>query len=156
MTQHPLRSTLPAASLALFTAITAIAQTGGTQEPALSPAQSAIVNRKIAALHTSGERNMAQSWTNAKKVGEVLCRPAALSTLRKKDPTVDKVFLGTSAPETLKLESNQRLTGSGQSRTPQGWTEFNFTCDLDPKTGKVTNFQTQPLPPQAQPGTPNP
>lgn len=148
MAQHLLRSTVLAAGTLIvqFASLAAIAQTAGPQEPALSPAQAAIINRKIATLHTSGERNMAQSWTNAKKVGEVICRPAALSVLKKKKPAVDKVFLGTSDPATLSLESDQRLTGSGQFRTPQGWTYFTFTCDLDPKTGKVTGFQIVPLP----------
>ena len=44
-------------------------------------------------------------------------------------------------PKTLTLENNSRVTGTGQFRTPGGWTDFSFTCDLDPQTGKVTSFQ---------------
>ena len=76
----------------------------------------------------------------AKKVAELICRPAALLILKKQIAGVDRVFLGTDDPKTLTLESNQRLTGSGSARTPQGWQDFSFTCELDPETGKVTAF----------------
>jgi hypothetical protein len=61
--------------------------------------------------------------------------------LKKQSTGVDRVFLGTDDPKTLTLENNSRLTGTGQFRTPSGWTDFSFTCDLDPQTGKVTSFQ---------------
>ncbi len=107
----------------------------------LSAAETAAVNRQIATLKASGDRTMAQGWSNTKKVAELLCRPAALPVLKKQTPGVDRVFLGTDDPQTLTLESNQRLTGSGQFRTPKGWTDFTFTCDLNPDTGKVVAFQ---------------
>jgi hypothetical protein len=77
----------------------------------------------------------------------VLCRPAATAYWKKKAPGTDRVFLGTSDPTTLSLESNRRLIGSGQYRTPQGWTNFMFTCDLDPEKGTVTEFETDPAGP---------
>lgn len=107
----------------------------------LSAAETAAVNRQIATLKASGDRTMAQGWSNTKKVAELLCRPAALPVLKKQTPGVDRVFLGTDDPQTLTLESNQRLTGSGQFRTPKGWTDFTFTCNLNPDTGKVVAFQ---------------
>ena len=132
--------------LSLIVSTPTIAQTAPQSEPQLSPSQTAIINRKIATLRTSGERNMAQSWSNANKIGEIICRPAALSTLKKKNSAIDKVFLGTSDPTTLTLESNQRLTGTGQYRIGYNWTDFTFTCNLDSKTGKVTGLQIVPLP----------
>jgi hypothetical protein len=116
------------------------------QEPQLSPAETAAVQRQIATLKNAGERHMAGEWTNAKKVAEMLCRPAALPILKRQSKGSDKVFLGTDDPSTLTLVSNQRLTGSGQVRTPQGWQDFTFTCDMDPATGKVTGFHTVPVP----------
>lgn len=125
--------------------VSAVAQTSSSGEPALSPKQQTIVDRKIAALKSPGDRRVAEDWSNAKKVAEILCRPAALPVLKKQATGVDRVFLGTSDPHTLHLESNRRLTGSGQFRTPKGWREFTFTCELDPETGKVTRFQNVPL-----------
>jgi hypothetical protein len=92
-------------------------------------------------LKSPADRHVAQGWNNAKKVAELLCRPAALSVLKKQNPGVDRVFLGTDDPHTLNLESNRRLTGSGEFRTPKGWQDFTFACGLDPANGKVTSFQ---------------
>ncbi|HTF68286.1 MAG TPA: hypothetical protein VK638_36975 [Edaphobacter sp.] len=134
--------------LALTTALLAYAAIPATAqappEPALSATQTTVVNRKIAALHSEADRRVASEWSNSKKVAEILCRPAATAYWKKKAPGADRVFLGTSAPETLILESNQRLTGSGQYRTPKGWTDFRFTCDLDPEKGTVTAFAATP------------
>lgn len=122
-----------------------VAQASSSKEPELSPKQQAIVNRKIAGLKSPDDRRVAEDWSNAKKVAEVLCRPVALSVLKKQTTGVDRVFLGTADPHTLNLESNRRLTGSGQFRTPKGWRYFTFTCELAPDTGKVTSFQNVPL-----------
>ncbi len=125
----------------LFIALGAFAQAAEPEEPTLSPAETAVVAKQIATLKSPTDRSVATGWSNTKKVSELICRPAALPVLKKQFEGVDKVFLGTDAPESVSLESNQRLTGSGQFRTPQGWRDFTFTCDLDPRTGKVTAFQ---------------
>ncbi len=134
--------------LALLAAASVIAQTVSSPDPGLSKAESAIVARQIATLKSPGERHMAQGWSNAKKVAEMICRPAALRSLQHQAAGVDKVFLGTDDPKTLILESNQRLTGTGQYRTPQGWKDISFVCTLDPATGTVSSFQSTPLPDQ--------
>jgi hypothetical protein len=110
-------------------------------EPDLTAAETTAVNQQIATLKAQGDRHMAEGWSNAKKVAELICRPAALSVLKKQAPGVDRVFLGTDDPHTLTLESNSRLIGTGEFRTPQGWTDFTFTCDVNGETGKVTAFQ---------------
>lgn len=115
-------------------------------EPALSPAETAVVARQIATLKAATDRQVAEGWSNTKKVAELICRPAALPVVKKQAKGVDKVFLGTDDPATLTLESNQRLTGSGQYRSPQGWHDFTFTCDINSDTGQVTRFQTGPAP----------
>ena len=69
-----------------------------------------------------------------------------LPVLKKQAKGVDRVFLGTDASDSLILESDQRLTGSGTFRTSQGWRDFTFTCDLSPETGKVTSFTPTLLP----------
>ncbi len=137
------RAAIMTLSTTLLTA-TMLAQGTPPTDPALSPTEVKIVNRKIAALHSAGDRKVAAKWSNAKKVAEVLCRPTATAYWKRKAPGTDRVFLGTSAPETLTLESDRRLTGSGQYRTTDGWTDFRFTCDLDPATGAVTAFHASP------------
>jgi hypothetical protein len=130
-----------AGAIAAFTFFAVMAHTVNASEPDLSAAETTAVNRQIATLKAPGDRRMASGWSNAKKIAELICRPAALSVLKKQTPGVDRVFLGTDDPQTLTLASNSRLTGSGQFRTTQGWTDFTFTCDVNAETGKVTAFQ---------------
>jgi hypothetical protein len=125
-----------------------IARAADSQQPALSAAEQAVVSHQIATLKSATDRQVAEGWSNAKKVAELICRPAALPILKKQAKGVDRVFLGTDTPESLSLESNQRLTGSGTFRTPQGWQDFTFTCDVNPETGKVTTFEATPIPPK--------
>lgn len=127
--------------MAALTAFVALTSTVHASDPDLSAAETTAVNRQIATLKASTDRRMAKGWSNAKKVAELLCRPAALPVLKKQAAGVDRVFLGTDDPQTLTLESNSRLTGTGEFRTPQGWTDFTFTCELNPATGKVTAFK---------------
>jgi hypothetical protein len=129
-------------AMVVLTTIPLLAQTA---EPALSAAQATAVNRKIATLHSASDRKVANGWTNSKKLAELLCRPAAVTYWKKKASGTDRVFLGTSAPETLVLESNQRLTGTGEYRTPTGWTDFRFTCNLNPDKGTVDSFEATVL-----------
>jgi hypothetical protein len=109
-------------------------------EPGLSPAEKANIAKQIAAMKGAADRQLAESFTNAKKVAEYLCRPLALPEIRKQEKGADRVFLGTNAPETLTLESNQRLVGTGSFRYPGGWKDFKFSCELNPETGKATAF----------------
>ena len=109
-------------------------------EPALSPAQNAKVARAIAALKSPEERSLASGWSNAKKVAEIICRPAALPALKKQLPEADRVFLGSEDPATLTLVSTRSLTGSGTVRTGSRWRDFTFTCALTPSSGKVAGF----------------
>jgi hypothetical protein len=109
-------------------------------EPELSLAQKAAIAKSIAALKTPEERRLATSWSNAKKVAEVLCRPAALPALKKQVPNADRVFLGTDDPKTLTLVSTRSLTGAGQVRSGSAWRDFTFTCALMPSSGKVAGF----------------
>jgi hypothetical protein len=109
--------------------------------PALSAAQSAVVAKSISALKHPEERRLASGWSNAKKVAEMICRPAALPALQKQVPGADRVFLGTDDPATRALASNEILTGTGQVRAAAGWRDFTFTCKLDPETGKAAGFK---------------
>ena len=109
-----------------------LVQSATGQETALSPAEKAAVARQVATLKSSTDRHVAESWSNAKKIAELICRPAALPVLKKQTKGVDRVFLGTDAPASLTLESNRRLIGSGQFRAPQGWQDFTFTCEKCP------------------------
>jgi hypothetical protein len=133
-------------SAAAFLLALAASAQAADQEPALSHAEKAGIARQIATLKSSADRNTANGWSNSKKVAELLCGPAALPILQKQFKGVDRVFLGTDVPSTLTLESDARLSGTGQYRTPQGWQDFTFTCDLNPQTGRVTAFQTAPSP----------
>ncbi|WP_374532970.1 hypothetical protein [Phenylobacterium sp.] len=109
-------------------------------EPSLSPAQKAVVEKVISRLKTPEERNLASGWSNAKKVAEFICRPAALPSLRRQAPGADKVFLGADDPTTLTLVSKRSLIGVGQVRSGATWRDFTFTCALTPSSGKVAGF----------------
>ncbi|AXC14348.1 hypothetical protein ACPOL_5092 [Acidisarcina polymorpha] len=128
------------------TVIQAIGQTAASTEPELSSAETAIIERQIRTLRSVQERKLAEEWSNAKKVGETICRPAAVAALKKQLPGVDRVFLGTDDPKTLTLESMAKLIGSGSARIPKGWQDFTFVCDIDPQSGKVTGFQVNLAP----------
>lgn len=133
-----------AASLTLLIALCPLANAVDNSEPTLSPAEAAAISRQIDTLRSSTDRSVAQGWSNTKKIAELICRPAALPVLKKQLKGADRVFLGTDAAQSLTLESNRRLTGSGQVRTPQGWQDFTFTCNLNPSTGKVIDLQIHP------------
>lgn len=119
-----------------------------SQATILSKAEAANVDRQIMILRNPGERRMAAGWSDAKKMAEMICRPAALRILQKQNKGVDRVFLGTDDPTSLTLESNAHLTGTGEYRTPQGWQNISFVCEVNPATAKVTSFQSIPLPAQ--------
>lgn len=130
----------------LLIVLASFAQAANNQEPALSAAERHVVAQQIATLKSATDRTVASSWSNAKKVAELICRPAALPVLKKQDRRIDRVFLGTDDPKTLTLETDGRLTGSGQFRTVHGWTDFQFACEVNPETAKVTSFQIIPHP----------
>jgi hypothetical protein len=132
------------ATITLLIVLAPLALAADHAYPALSAAQNTAVSGQIATLKSSTDRSTAESWSNAKKVAELICRPAALPILRRQNRGADRVFLGTNSPQSLTLESNRRLTGNGEVRTPRGWQDFTFTCELNPATGKVTAFQTVP------------
>lgn len=133
-----------AATLTLLIVLCPLANAVNNSEPTLSPAKAAAISKQIYTLRSSTDRSVAQGWSNTKKVAELICRPAALPVLKKQLKGANRVFLGTDAPQSLTLESNRRLSGSGQVRTPQGWQNFTFTCNLNPATGEVIGFQTVP------------
>jgi Domain of Unknown Function (DUF930) len=139
MFKAPLAAAIILLASASMTAIGA-GQASTQSESELSPAETVAVARQIATLHSSADRSVANGWSNSKKVAETICRPAALPAIRKQVPGADRVFLGTDDPKTLNLESNAKLTGTGSARAPKGWQDFTFTCELDPKTAKVTSF----------------
>lgn len=116
------------------------ANTAAAQATSLSPAESTIIEKQIAALPSPEERQLARAWSDAKRVAEMLCRPSAMPVLRRQVPGTDRFFLGTDAPDSLTLESNRRLIGSGSLRSPGGWRDFTFECRLNPRTGRVTKF----------------
>jgi hypothetical protein len=111
----------------------------------LSPAQASFLANEIAKLKLPEERALAKDWTDAKKVAEFICRPAAMKTVRKRFKGADRAFLGTDDPKTLQLVSNRLLTGSGQARTGgTNWQIFSFSCVLNPKGGKAVSFEIAP------------
>jgi hypothetical protein len=87
----------------LLIALGSVVQAANNQEPALSAAEREFVTRQIATLKTPADRTLAENWSNAKKVAELICRPAALPALKKQDQRVDRVFLGTDDLKGLRL-----------------------------------------------------
>lgn len=112
------------------------------EEVILSQVQQNVIEAQIAALGSSEERALASEWSDAKGVAEFICRPLAMRELKAWNKDADRVFLGTDDPATLALASDGELTGTGQVRTGSSWTDFSFTCTLDPQTGEAKSFQT--------------
>lgn len=108
----------------------------------LSPAEERAIHRAIAKLPPP-DANVAEQWSDAKKVAEVICRPAALRILEPRVAGADRVFLGTDDPESLELIGDSRLRGSGQVRGTDGWREFEFTCEVEPDSAKVRRFDAK-------------
>lgn len=128
----------------LMGTLPALGQSAG-KEPALSAGEARVVDMKIESMRSLSDRKVAREWSNAKKVAEVICRPHATAYWKKTVPGTERVVLGTSDPSTLVLESDRKLTGSGQYRTSKGWTDFKFTCELNPDRGRVRNFDVTPV-----------
>jgi hypothetical protein len=124
------------------------------QQPKLSGAEQSAIADQIGKVKSSSDRQAIKSWSNAKKVAEFICRPAALHSLAKQEPSIDKVMLGTDDPATLSLESVGRLKGVGQYRKGDKWSDIDFVCDIDPDTGKVSSFQWMTTGTSAVPGSP--
>ena len=131
----------------VWTCTAGVGQAATQSGTELSPPETTAIARQIATLHSSADRSVAKEWSNPKKVAELICRPAALSAIRKQVPGADRVFLGTDEPKTLSLESDAKLTGTGSARNPKGWQDFSFTCEIDPATAKVTSFVPVLTPP---------
>jgi hypothetical protein len=109
--------------------------------PQLSPAQAAVVAKQTGQLKYPQERALASSWTDAKKAAEFICRPLATTVLKQRLKSADRVFLGDDKPQSLQLVGDRQLTGHGQVRTADGWQTFDFSCALDPKSGKAVRFE---------------
>lgn len=96
-----------------------------------------------AALHAGTE-----DWTDAKKVAEFICRPAADTILRKQHPTIDRYFLGeTPTGKNLKFTGGSPrpgetvLSGNASYRTKNGtWSDATFSCVIASATGNVLSF----------------
>ncbi len=106
----------------------------------LSPRQQQVIRNAFSKLHDRNERKMAMEWSDAKKVSETMCRPAALGYFKKQYRNADRVFLGTGESGSLKLEGNSQLTGKGQVREGNNWHYFTFDCQLNPATGHAVSF----------------
>ena len=83
---------------------------------------------------------MAMEWSDAKKVAETMCRPIALKYFQKQFRDADRVFLGNVQSDSLKLQSNELLTGTGQVRAGGTWHYFTFSCQLNPRNGRAVSF----------------
>lgn len=96
---------------------------------------------QIAQLKYPQERALASSWSDAKKAAEFFCRPAAIAVLKQRWKDADRVFLGDDKPQSLHLAADYQLTGYGQVRIATDWRTFDFTCTLDPRSGKAVRFE---------------
>ena len=145
----------------LFVAVLSLVMGGSSwsfadqpQQPKLSGAEQSAIADQIGKVKSSSDRQVIKGWSNAKKVAEFICRPAAMRSLSKQDAAIDKVVLGTDDPATLSLESVGRLKGIGQYRRGDKWTDIDFVCDIDADTGKVSSFQWMATGSSSAPGTP--
>ncbi|EAO4206420.1 hypothetical protein M8Q70_003545 [Salmonella enterica] len=127
-----------------FTGITSTSNAVNKMSPQL---QLHVMQEMTSHVISPEDREYIQhEWSDARKVAEFICRPSALETLRKGPPKADKVFLGDGHNGGLTLHSSIRLTGTGQYRSHgTEWEKFNFTCELSPLTGEVTDFRYYPV-----------
>lgn len=107
----------------------------------LSAAQMTVVAKQIGQLKYPQERALASAWSDAKKVAEFICRPLAMNILKRRFKGADRVFLGDDKVQSLQLAGDHQLTGYGQVRIPTGWRTFDFSCALDPRSGKALGFE---------------
>lgn len=106
----------------------------------LSPRQQQVIRSVFSRLDSGEEHKMAMEWSDAKKVSETMCRPIALQYFKKQYPQADRIFLGNRGNDSLELQRNKRLTGTGQFREGTNWHYFTFECQLNPATGRTTSF----------------
>lgn len=106
----------------------------------LSYRQQQVIRNEFSKIQSPSERQMAMDWSDAKKVSETMCRPAALRYFQRQYKNADRVFLGDTQSDSLKLESNELLTGTGQVRAGVTWHYFTFSCQLNPRNGRAVSF----------------
>lgn len=128
-----------AAVLALFNAANA-QNAADPSTSVLSSRQQQVIRNEFSKIGSLAERQMAMDWSDAKKVSETMCRPMALRYFKKQYRDADRVFLGNDHSGSLKLESNQLLTGTGQVRAGGAWHYFTFSCQLNPRNGQAVSF----------------
>lgn len=116
---------------------TVFAMKNGSQ---LSPRQRQVIRNAFSRLD-SDERKKAMDWSDAKKVSETMCRPAAFRYFKKQYLKIDRIIFGTGKSDSLAMQNNRRLTGSGQFREGHNWHYFTFECQLNPATGYATSFK---------------
>lgn len=132
------------AGIILLTSESRVSPVSFATSSLLTPAQQHMKQVMDTRINNTGDRKIIlHEWSNAHRVAEFLCRPAALEALRKQDKKADKVFPGNGKNGGLNLQPATRLTGAGQCRTDGTvWKIFSFSCDLSPVTGGVTNFRS--------------
>ncbi|MDX7986057.1 hypothetical protein FE392_01730 [Xenorhabdus sp. 12] len=124
------------ASCLLLSSI-AQAQTPSTQ---LSLSQKKYLEKQISEQVTDKSAlKEIESWSDTKKIAEFICRPFALPVIKKHHKDADKVFLGETSPNDIKLTSSSELVGIGMYRTGMDWHDIRFTCKLD-AAGKAQSF----------------
>ncbi|MCJ8519002.1 hypothetical protein ABID21_001909 [Pseudorhizobium tarimense] len=129
---------------AAVSACSVLAISNASAASILSAAQQKVISKGINELKAEEERTLANGWPDAKKVAELICRPLALTELKRSFKEADRVFLGTDDPATLVLESDELLTGTGEVRAGDDWIPLKFACGLNPETGAATSFEAIP------------
>ncbi|PHM62513.1 hypothetical protein [Xenorhabdus ishibashii] len=111
----------------------------------LSPDQKKYLKQLINKQVTDkSELPTVESWSDTKKVAEFICRPFALSIIKKYHKDADKVFLGVGSEDSIKLNPPSELVGIGMYRADDGWHDIRFSCKLD-ATGKARIFKFFPI-----------
>ncbi|MBD1229483.1 hypothetical protein [Xenorhabdus griffiniae] len=111
----------------------------------LSPDQTKYLQQQINEQVTDKSAlSMVESWSDAKKVAEFICRPFALPIIKKYYKDTDKIFLGIDSKESIRLKQPSELVGIGMYRTNDGWHDIRFSCKLD-ATGKARSFRFFPI-----------
>lgn len=98
----------------------------------MSHQQKIYLDTQIAThLHDPEQRNLVKQWPTAKQLVEFICKPVALSAVRKKYPDAEKIIFLTQEWDSHELSPKAAVTGTAQYRTGVDWHEIQYTCTLN-------------------------
>ena len=104
-----------------------------------------MIDRKIAGVSVE-EKEMVLSWSPGKQLAEFFCQDRALVELGETFAGADRVFLSMRDDEPPQMIGDNRIKAPGSVRYDGGWADFTYECEVDLKSGDVTEFSYEARP----------